>query len=70
LRVARLPSPADVGLTPQEYDRIRDTLGRDPNTLELGMFGVLWSEHCSYKHSKPLLRRLPTSGRYVLQGPG
>src|SRR5581483_6305562 len=60
----------DVGLTPHEYDLILSTLGRVPNDLELGMFGVLWSEHCSYKHSKPLLGRLPTSGAHVLQGPG
>src|SRR5207249_2289693 len=61
---------AEVGLTEAEYQRICAQLEREPNHLELGMFGVLWSEHCSYKHSKPLLRRLPTSGARVLQGPG
>src|SRR3954454_2253234 len=70
LRLARPLSPAEFGLTAHEYERIREGLGREPNRLELDMFGVLWSEHCSYKHSKPLLRRLPTSGRFVLQGPG
>src|SRR5438128_5443293 len=61
---------AEAGLTEAEYERICAQLEREPNPLELGMFGVLWSEHCSYKHSKPLLRRLPTSGARVLQGPG
>src|SRR5262249_2126763 len=70
LRVAKRLGPADGGLTAGGYDHICATLGREPNPLELGMFGVLWSEHCSYKHSKPLLRRLPVTGRFVLQGPG
>src|SRR5438093_2710698 len=61
---------AEAGLTELEYDRICRSLEREPNRLELGMFGVLWSEHGSYKHSKPLLRRLPTTGDRVLQGPG
>lgn len=59
-----------MGLTEAEYQRICEYLEREPNPLELGMFGVLWSEHCSYKHSKPLLRRLPSSAPHVLQGPG
>jgi phosphoribosylformylglycinamidine synthase len=60
----------EVALTRGEYDLIVERLGREPNALELGMLGVLWSEHCSYKTSKPLLHRLPTSGPQVLQGPG
>ena len=51
----------EVALTQAEYDEIVDRLGREPNLLELGMLGVLWSEHCSYKTSRPLLRR-PTTG--------
>jgi phosphoribosylformylglycinamidine synthase subunit PurL len=58
------------GLTPAEYDAIRRILGRDPTLCELGVFSALWSEHCSYKHSKPVLRTLPTQGPQVLQGPG
>ena len=58
------------GLTPDEYQRIVAILGRDPNLLELGIFSVMWSEHCSYKSSRIHLRTLPTSGTRVLQGPG
>jgi phosphoribosylformylglycinamidine synthase len=58
------------GLTPQEFDRIRAALGRDPNLTELGIFSVMWSEHCSYKSSRVHLKRLPTRGPRVLQGPG
>lgn len=60
----------EVALTEPEYGVILDRLGREPNDLELGMLGVLWSEHCSYKTSKPLLSRLPTVGSAVIQGPG
>lgn len=60
----------EVALTPEEYREIVRQLGREPNRLELGMLGVLWSEHCSYKTSRPFLRRLPTTGPRVLQGPG
>ena len=60
----------EVALTPDEYSAIVDQLKRAPNEVELGMLGVLWSEHCSYKSSKALLRRLPSSGASVLQGPG
>jgi len=60
----------EVALSRDEYALIVDRLGRQPNAVELGMLGVLWSEHCSYKTSKPLLRRLPTTGPGVLQGPG
>ena len=61
---------ADTGLTAAEYDEIRRRLGRAPNRAELTMFGVMWSEHCAYKHSKAALRRLPTRGPRVLRGPG
>src|ERR671927_204441 len=60
----------EVALTREEYDTIVARLGRAPNAVELGMFGAMWSEHCGYKNSKPLLRRLPTTGPRVLQGPG
>jgi phosphoribosylformylglycinamidine synthase II len=57
-------------LTDGEAERIRDLLGRDPNHFELAVFSLLWSEHCGYKHSAPLLKRLPSAGERVLQGPG
>ena len=60
----------EVALTPDEYKVIVGQLKRAPNEVELGMLGVLWSEHCSYKSSKALLRRLPSSGPGVVQGPG
>ncbi|HEY6013646.1 MAG TPA: phosphoribosylformylglycinamidine synthase subunit PurL, partial [Candidatus Limnocylindrales bacterium] len=60
-----------LGVTDEELEAIRDRLGgRDPNDLELAMFSVMWSEHCSYKSSKPLLRTLPTEGAGVVAGPG
>jgi phosphoribosylformylglycinamidine synthase len=58
------------GLTPDEYDRIVRALGREPSETELGIFSVMWSEHCSYKSSRIHLKKLPTTGRRVLQGPG
>lgn len=58
------------GLTREEYDLILEILGREPNRTELGIFGVMWSEHCSYKNSKPVLKKLPTKGERILQGPG
>jgi phosphoribosylformylglycinamidine synthase len=58
------------GLTADEYDRIVRTLGREPSGTELGIFSVMWSEHCSYKSSRIHLRKLPTRGPRVLQGPG
>src|SRR6202047_2589553 len=61
---------AQHGLTPEEYARIRKILGRDPNFTELGIFSVMWSEHCSYKSSRVHLQRLPTQGPQVVQGPG
>jgi phosphoribosylformylglycinamidine synthase len=57
-------------LTAAEYNAIRDQLGREPNELELALFGVMWSEHCSYKHTRHLLKNLPTEGPLVVQGPG
>src|SRR5687768_15244624 len=58
------------GLKPDEYDRIVRALGREPSLTELGIFSVMWSEHCSYKSSRKHLRKLPTQGPRVLQGPG
>ena len=58
------------GLTPEEYDRVRSILGREPNMTELGIFSAMWSEHCSYKSSKVHLATLPTTGPRVVQGPG
>jgi phosphoribosylformylglycinamidine synthase II len=58
------------GLKPDEYDRIVKALGREPNLTELGIFSVMWSEHCSYKSSRVHLKTLPTEGPQVLQGPG
>src|ERR687884_579421 len=60
----------EVALTREEYDTIVARLGRAPNAVELGMAGAMWSEHCGYKNSRPLLKRFPTSGPRVLQGPG
>jgi phosphoribosylformylglycinamidine synthase len=61
---------AEHGLTAEEYARVQEILGRDPNITELGIFSVMWSEHCSYKSSKVHLKRLPTRGKLVVQGPG
>jgi len=58
------------GITPDEYARIVELVGRDPNLLELGLFSVMWSEHCSYKSSRVHLKTLPTEGARVVQGPG
>jgi len=57
-------------LTPDEYVRIEQLLGRTPTLSELGIFSALWSEHCSYKHSRPILKTFPTTGPQVVQGPG
>ena len=59
-----------LGLTDGELERICELLGRDPNDFELAVFSLLWSEHCGYKHSRPLLGRFPSEGPRVLQGPG
>ena len=69
-RVAEQPLHRALGLTDGEYERIQTLLGREPNHFELAVFSLLWSEHCAYKHSARLLRRFPTSGSRVLQGPG
>jgi len=61
---------ANEGIKPQEYQEIVKRLGRHPNKAELGMFGVMWSEHCCYKNSRPLLKQFPTKGDRVLVGPG
>jgi phosphoribosylformylglycinamidine synthase subunit PurL len=61
---------AEHGITPEEYARIQKILGREPNFTELGIFSVMWSEHCSYKSSRVHLKRLPTRAPQVLQGPG
>jgi phosphoribosylformylglycinamidine synthase II len=61
---------AEHGVTAREYARVQKILGRDPNITELGIFSVMWSEHCSYKSSKVHLKRLPTRGKVVVQGPG
>jgi len=61
---------ADFGLSPEEFDQVVAALRREPNALEAAMFGALWSEHCGYKNSRPLLKHLPTKGPQVLQGPG
>lgn len=61
---------AAEGIKPDEYEEIVRRLGRHPNRAELGMFGVMWSEHCCYKNSRPLLRQFPTEGDRILVGPG
>ncbi len=60
----------ELGLTDAEYERICELIEREPNGVELAMFSLLWSEHCAYKHSRKLLRRLPTEGERVVMGPG
>ncbi|GAB4238464.1 MAG: phosphoribosylformylglycinamidine synthase subunit PurL [Stanieria sp.] len=66
-------SPEEIaaeGIKPEEYQEIVNRLGRHPNQAELGMFGVMWSEHCCYKNSRPLLKQFPTEGKRILVGPG
>ncbi|MDO5375949.1 MAG: phosphoribosylformylglycinamidine synthase subunit PurL [Staphylococcus rostri] len=60
----------DMGLSDAEFDKVQEILGREPNFTETGIFSVMWSEHCSYKHSKPFLKQFPTTGEHVLMGPG
>jgi phosphoribosylformylglycinamidine synthase subunit PurL len=70
---ATLPTVEDalaLGLTRSEYELVCEKQGRPPNQVELAMYSLLWSEHCAYKHSKKLLRTLPTEGRHVVMGPG
>jgi phosphoribosylformylglycinamidine synthase II len=72
-RTSTLPSVEDaiaLGLTRAEYELVREHQGRPPNQVELAMYSLLWSEHCAYKHSKKLLRTLPTEGEHVVMGPG
>jgi len=69
-QVAEQPLHRALGLTDGELDRICELLEREPNHFELAVFSLLWSEHCAYKHSAPLLKRLPSGGDRVLQGPG
>ncbi len=61
---------AEHGLSPEEWERILELMGREPTFTELGVFSAMWSEHCGYKNSRPLLRMLPTEGPAVVQGPG
>ena len=61
---------AEHGLTPDEYGKVRNLLGREPNLVELGIFSVMWSEHCSYKSTRRHIRKLPTQGPQVICGPG
>jgi phosphoribosylformylglycinamidine synthase len=68
--VTQVAEARALGLTAAELGRIIDLLGREPNSVELAVFSLLWSEHCAYKHSKKLLRKLPTEGPRVLMGPG
>ena len=58
------------GLSPEEFERIKGVLGREPNYTELGIFSVMWSEHCSYKNSRPLLKTFPTKSPKILVGAG
>src|SRR6266516_1856122 len=58
------------GLSPEEDQRVREILGRDPNYTELGIFSVMWSEHCSYKNTRPLLKTFPTRSKRILVGAG
>ncbi|MXQ55631.1 phosphoribosylformylglycinamidine synthase subunit PurL [Shimazuella alba] len=60
----------EMGLTTEEYEQVKGHLGRLPNWTEIGIYSVMWSEHCSYKNSKPLLRKFPTTGPRILLGPG
>ncbi|MDE9752757.1 phosphoribosylformylglycinamidine synthase subunit PurL [Staphylococcus delphini] len=60
----------DMGLSDAEFEKVTEILGRTPNFTETGIFSVMWSEHCSYKHSKPFLKQFPTTGEHVLMGPG
>ena len=61
---------AEHGLSPEEYERVLHAMGREPNLTELGIFSVMWSEHCSYKSSRVHLKKLPTTAPCVICGPG
>jgi phosphoribosylformylglycinamidine synthase subunit PurL len=69
-QTASPPKHRQLGLTDHEYELILERLGREPGDVELAMLSLMWSEHCAYKHSRKLLRRLPTQGPHVLLGPG
>lgn len=69
-QIEREKAYRDMGLTDEEYEKIKKLLNRRPNYTETGIFSVMWSEHCSYKSSKPLLKKFPTKGPHVLIGPG
>jgi phosphoribosylformylglycinamidine synthase II len=69
-RRSAVPKYRELGLTDSEYELIVEGLGREPGDVELAMLSLMWSEHCAYKHSKKLLRKLPTDGAHVLVGPG
>src|SRR5207249_7274223 len=69
-QVAEQPLHRALGLTDWEFERIGELLEREPNHFELAVFSLLWSEHCGYKHSALLLKRLPSAGERVLHGPG
>lgn len=60
----------EMGLSDDEYNKVVGILGRNPNYVETGLYSAMWSEHCSYKNSKPILKKFPTKGEHVLQGPG
>ena len=60
----------ELGLTDQEYELIVEKLEREPNEVELAVFSLMWSEHCGYKHSRKLLKTLPTEGPKLVMGPG
>jgi phosphoribosylformylglycinamidine synthase len=60
---------AEHGLSADEYQRVLQAMGREPNLTELGIFSVMWSEHCSYKSSRIHLKKLPTTAPWVIQGP-
>ncbi len=68
--MSNLKTALEHGLTEEEYKKIVDTLGREPNITELGILAAMWSEHCSYKSSRIHLRKFPTTGKVVIQGPG
>ena len=69
-RTADLAAAVKLGLTEDEYEHIKRIQGREPTYVELAIYSLMWSEHCSYKHSRPVLGRFPTSGPRILQGPG
>jgi len=63
-------NPSNYGMNDLELKTITDRLGREPNHVEMGIFSAMWSEHCSYKHTRPLMKQFPTQAEWVLQGPG